>query len=512
MYKIRNFDIEESVKYIKPNSLYNKIMEKVKKTKHYSNIIEESKTYKVNKVTTRSKFNHKADLKGSKKVLEEVYSNPLDFSKKIFNKIEKAKNKNKRATQLLHENFSINIFEDKTSKDLKYLTHIFEETFNFIKDELKVKTEINESLENTVNDLLKKTLVESVQLHKEANIKPRYLTPALASRQLTENELINIYNKNFKRYLTENYLIPLQKGELQDSKEIVKFAKTLMENGIDVNLDDLVVYLPFEKTVRSFFESILLPDGSKFKLNLFLENQDDIYFEYFEENAKYLNECMHSDIGKIASMVSPFLFKNKIDTEMSEDFNPVKMAGVSMACEKIDDGPMVCKVKKGEAVDDEDIEDDIEDEIEKNEDKDISNKEDIEDEIEKLAAEDSLGLDDEDIDSSNINSDDDIVKEIEDELEAEDIDDAIGNDIDEEIFDEDSDEDSDEKSKKKGKGSKEDLKENTLVQDALDEVQKHKHRSKGANFDEKLTHDEEILNKEEIVDDDASNFTSKDLK
>ena len=310
-----------------------------------------------------------------------------------------------------------------------------------------------------------------------------------------------------------------------------------MENGIDVNLDDLVVYLPFEKAVKEFFESILLPEGSKYKLKLFLENQDEIYFEYFEENAKFLEECVSNDISKIASLVAPFLFKKKVDAEMSEDFNPIKMAGVSMACEKIDGGPTVCKISKEGNEDPEDIEDDIENDIEND---DIDNKEDLEKEIEKIAAEDSLGLEGENADSS----DDEIIDEIKDELEASAIDNVAKDDLEkaeDEIFDDedkdhdgipDKDEDhgelpddfkgdhedaekfKEEKEDKK-KGSKEDLKESTVVEDTQKEYDENKKKSKGVIRAKREKEANEILydsKNEEIVPDESSEFTKKDLK
>ena len=93
MYKIRNFDIEEKTKYIKPNSLYNSVMKNMKKSKVYNDLVEESKSYKINKAEAKSFTDYKVNHENSKKVLEEVYSNPLDFSKKIFAKINKAQKK-----------------------------------------------------------------------------------------------------------------------------------------------------------------------------------------------------------------------------------------------------------------------------------------------------------------------------------------------------------------------------------------------------------------------------------
>jgi len=467
MYKFRIKDIDEKIKYIKPNSFYKNAMEKIKKSKIFEEIQESAVSYEIETKQIQIDKNSTA-AENNKMIVEETYGNPLSFMKTVSSKIAKAKKQERRKMELITESFNSNVFEDKTLKDLKYFNYLIESTLNPLENEIK---NINE-LKEVLYDKIKEALVESVTLYKETNVKPRFLTPAFAKKELTENELINLYEVNFKKFLTENYLTPVRKNEFKDEikSDLKKITKYLTENGIDANLDTLTLYLPFEKSIREFFESILIPEPSKYKINLFLENQDPIYFELFENNAKILQENVEEKIAHIASMIGPFLFKNKVDTDLESGYNPLKLAGLSIACERIDDGPMVCKAKKAEGIG---AEEDLEDEIPDVSDKDasvadvaddIDDIDDIDIEKEKEAVEKAAEEEAVDLDKDEDSVEDAIVDELEAELEAEMEDKVAGPDdnidiekemenvpedsIDSEGSDEDKDEDKDHDGKK----------------------------------------------------------------
>jgi len=398
MYKFSMEGLEDKIKYIKPFSFFESVREKFKKANLEENFLDAKVIEESSSVDS--------DFKNKAKLTKEIYENNLAYMSKIYSKINRANQKIEKKSEFITESFNRNLFEEKIQKDLVYFKHILENVLP--KGESKVYQELHE----TVLDLFKDALVKTIELYEETNVKPRYLSPTLHMKNLEESRIIDIYNTHFKKFLTENYIIPLRKGniqELNENEEIKKITKFLIENNIEENIDNIVAYLPFEKKVKEFFENILIPETAKMKIKYFIESQDLAYFDIYEKNAKTIYESLDEVLDKIVSIISPFLFKKTVDID--NDVNPVKYAGITMVCKRINDGPMECTVSKNE--DASDAEKDIED-VEKEGD-------DLVKEIEKIADEDAEAIKDElkdDIEAEAIMPDED--EEVEVDVEDED--------------------------------------------------------------------------------------------
>ena len=338
-YKINFDELEDKIKYIKPNSLTQAISKKFQNSSYFKDTIEESLV--IDNKETNNNFEEKA------KFVEEAYGNNLKFMNKIYSKLAKTNKIIEEQKELVKESFNKNVFVLKTERDLQFFKDLIETTFA---DMPRIKEEMYNKI--------KEILVEAIELYKETNTKPRFINPNLVRQDLTENEIINIYKKNFKNYLEKNYLKKIKSNQLEENEinEIKQFTKFLVENNYNVNLDEIMVYYPFEKALASFFESIIIPDLSKRKIQLFMESQHPDYFELFDKNAKTLMESIEEKIAKIASMLAPFLFKDIVDADIEK---PEKYAGISIVCKKVNDGPMICEVNKKDDTEAEEINQDI---------------------------------------------------------------------------------------------------------------------------------------------------------
>jgi len=472
MYKFSAEGLEDKIKYAKPFSFFESVRHKFAEANLEENFLSKHKddTRELNENAQIIQKEDKEDkeFKKQARMVKSIYENNLSYMSNVFSKINKANKKIEKKSEFITESFNRNIFEEKASKDLVYFKHILE---NILPEgNSKVYKELNE----TVLDLFKQALLESIELYQETNVKPRYLSPSLNMKDIEESKIIEIYNKQFSTYLTESYIIPLRKGSvanLEESAQIKKLTKYLIENGIEENIDNIVAYLPFENRVKEFLENILIPEPAKNRINYFVESQDLAYFDIFEKNAKTLTESLENVIEKISSLISPFLFKKSVDID--SDMNPTKYAGISMTCKKINDGPLECNVSKdssedGDGEDTSEVAEDIEDEIKK---------------VEKISEDDA--------------------KEMEDDLEAK----AIMGDDEPEIDDDDKSED------KEDKEDKDDIEK---------DIKNIKDKKKGKieeneyepGVDKTIPYNRDKykkeINKEEVIPDEASDFTKLD--
>ena len=183
-YKFRSHDIEDKIKYVKPNSFFETVRHKFQKTgKNYLNL-EESTNVALK------------DFDLTKKIVEETYGNQLGFMKKVFSKIGSAQKAEKRKAELITENYSRNIFTEKAQKDLIYFKTLFENAFEGQPKELQ-------KLKHEIIDLFESVLKDVIELYQETNTKPRYISPTLNKVYMTEDEIIKVYNRHFKQFLQE---------------------------------------------------------------------------------------------------------------------------------------------------------------------------------------------------------------------------------------------------------------------------------------------------------------------
>ncbi len=508
MYKFSANGLEDKLKYAKPFSFFETVREKFKKANLEENFLS-SKNLEESAVDSEVSKETK-EFKKKAKMTKEIYENNLAYMSKLYSKINKSNKRIEKKKEFLTENFNKNVFEEKMKKDLVYFKHILENILP--QGENKVYQELYE----TAFDLTKDALLKTIELYEETNVKPRYLSPALNAKEIEESKIVDLYNTNFKKFLTENYIIPLRKGnfeELNESEDIKKFTKYLIENDIEENIDNIIAYLPFEKRVTEFLESVLIPEPARNRINYFIESQDLSYFDIFEKNAQTINESLEDAIEKISSLISPFLFKNSIQTDKDkedgkDEMNPIKYAGVSMVCKKINDGPMECTV--GDSDDSNDSE-----EAEKDTDELVK-------EVEKIADEDSAAMDEmkDDIEADAIMPDEDKDGDADVEIDIDEEDDdkdhdgkpdseedhgELPEDFKGDHKDAEKSKDKEDKEDKEDKDSdedKKDLKESTVVE----ETEEEPGAAKTIPYDKKKALKE--ADKEEIVPDEADEQTT----
>jgi len=470
-YKFRSYDIEDKIKYAKPNSFFETVRHKFQKTgKNYRNLEESTVTLK--------------DFDLHKKVVQEAWGDRLGFMKKVFSKIGSAEKAEKRKAELITENYSRNIFTEKAQKDLIYFKTLFENAFEGQPKELQ-------KLKHEIIDLFESVLKDVIELYQETNTKPRYISPTLNKVYMTEDEIIKVYNRHFKHFLQENYLKPLFNQELQEAEEIKKFTRFLAENNVNVNMEDVITYLPFEKAIKEFLEHVLIPETSMKKINIFMESQAPEYFEIFDRNAKVLLESIEDKIMRIASVLAPFLFEKTVDADMS--VKPTQFAGLSLVCKKVNDGPMVCEMKKEEepsAVDD------IEDIDDEDIDVDVDPEEIVQDELEAEMIDDAVK--DEDKDNDGVPDKDEDHGELPKDFK--------GDHEDAEKLKEKEDKEEDKKEKSK---EKKEIKESTEINESENKKIDEPGNSKVQEYNTEKEL-EKVYNTEEIVKDEADDV--KDLK
>jgi hypothetical protein len=499
MYKFSAEGLDDKIKYIKPFSFFESVREKFKKANLEENFLDAKKSLEESTVVENDDFKKKAQL------TKEIYENKIAYMSRLYSKINKANDRIEKKAEFITESFNRNLFEEKMNKDLVYFKHILENVLP--SGESKVYQELHE----TVYELMKEALIKTIELYEETNVKPRYLTPALNAKNIEETKIIDLYNTHFKKYLTENYIIPLRKGkieELNESEDIKQLTRYLIENGIEENIDNIIAYLPFEKRVKEFLENVLIPEPARKKIEYFIESQDLAYFDIYEKNAKTIYESLEDIIEKIASIISPFLFKNSVDIDTDEEMNPLKYAGVSIMCRKVNDGPMVCKVKKEETGDDKNIEDVEDDE----------NIEDIAKEVEKIAEKDAEVIKEElkdELEADAIMSgaddkDNDGIPDVEED-HGELPEDFEGDHEDaEELKDEEEKEEKEEKVKKEKKEEKKKEKEEKTKEEStvVEETEAEPGVAKTKVYDKEKALQE--ADKEEVVPDEADDFKKID--
>lgn len=195
---------------------------------------------------------------------------------------------------------------------------------------------LNETLEESEKEKYFKTLsvlLEATQdLFIEVNMKPRTISQAVDTQELTESVIQEIYSKNFTDAITSQFSLPLFEGTLlQDHKDN---ARLLTEASIAANITKeidnelFLKYALFENTLVQNTYNILIPEVIEERTNSFIATQDDEYFKIFDKNAKSLKETIYENVTVLVSMVAPKLFEESADLK---DSGCKQFAGISRA-------------------------------------------------------------------------------------------------------------------------------------------------------------------------------------
>jgi hypothetical protein len=233
---------------------------------------------------------------------------------------DKAQKKEEIKKSLFTESFSLSKMEKKLNMDLKYFNYLLE---NFVDDSFK----------NQYVELLESIFENTIALYRECDVTPRVISLALNPEELNENQMIAIYKNFMNEIIKKEYAKPLTEGTLYEKyyDELKRFTKLVIEEGTDVNLDKIKIYMPFEETVNFMVKKVLFPDGASHKIETFFESITPEYYELFEDTAEDIMNKLHQKIRLLSSIIAPKIFDKVVDTE---GINASKMAGVTITVDK----------------------------------------------------------------------------------------------------------------------------------------------------------------------------------
>lgn len=347
-------------------------------------------------------------------ILENAY-NP-GFMAAIHEQAQKAKTKEVSRTSLVTESFSLNKVQKKLSRDITYFTYLFE---NFVDPELRTH----------YKTLLESILDDTIKLYQECDVTPRVFTPALNSEELTENMIIDLYKNGFNKAIKDNYTKPMLSGKIGELHEssFANLVRKVVEEGAELDMDSIQVYLPFEEAMYQFNRSILIPNTAESRFQMFFESESGDYKDLFEESAEDILHELEKKIKLLTALVAPKTFDAVVDS----DVDGSKMAGVSIISDENFQEPCsdpeICPGQlDGDAAEEyaaEDEADDFDDELDLDADITPDEADEINGEEEVLAAidaedasegedtesDDDGGEDDEGVEDTDDTIDDDLV-------------------------------------------------------------------------------------------------------
>ena len=242
------------------------------------------------------------------------------FLSSIYEKAEASKKKEEIRTNLIHESFTLRKAEKKLSKDVVYFNYLYE---NYVPEVFKEQyTELVESI-----------FSDTIKLYQECDVTPRLMTLAVDSSELTEATIEDIYKNNLNETIKNKYTTPLLSGKITElyENEIRDLTKKLIEEGAQIDMEQVKVYLPFEEAVYQFNHDILLPETAMRPIQNFMESMTEEYREFLEETAEDILARLEKKIRLLTSLVAPEMFKKAVDAEGVE---APKMAGITIVVDK----------------------------------------------------------------------------------------------------------------------------------------------------------------------------------
>jgi hypothetical protein len=242
------------------------------------------------------------------------------FISGIYEKAAAAQKKEEGKKVLITESFHFSKARKKLEKDINYFNYLFE---NFVDDVSKDQYTI----------LLESILDDTIRLYEECDITPRLVSPVLDSNELSENQIVDIYKNRLNETIKNQYTKPFIKGTISElyENEIRDITKKLITEGVDLDMGQIKVYLPFEETIYKFNKEILIPKNASHGIELFMESMTDDYLEFIEESAADILKTIEKKIKLLTSLVSPNIFDKAVE---ADGVDAPKMAGISITIDK----------------------------------------------------------------------------------------------------------------------------------------------------------------------------------
>ena len=238
----------------------------------------------------------------------------------IHTQVEKAKKIVQDQKVLITESFKMHKAQKKLEKDISYFNFLYE---NFV----------DPVFEDQYKELLESIFEDTITLYREADVTPRFVSQALDTNELNENQIVDIYKNRLNETIKNNYTKPLLSGKISElyESEIRDLTRLLITEGSDISMEQVQVYYPFEETMYNFNRSILIPEHAESRLNLFIESNTEEYLSFVEESAEEMLHALEKKIKLLTSMISPNMFDKAVD---ADGIDAPKMAGISITVDK----------------------------------------------------------------------------------------------------------------------------------------------------------------------------------
>lgn len=191
---------------------------------------------------------------------------------------------------------------------------------------------LEESEKDTYFEHLSILLEATQDIFMEVNMKPRTISRAVDTQELTESTAMEIYSKNFTNNVNKDFALPLFEGTLLSNykKEARLLTEASIQSGLSSEIDNelFLKYALFENTLFLNMRRIALPEVLEERTASFIAVQDDEYFEVFTKNARALDETITESVTNMVAMIAPKLFEESTGMVNSGVEN---FAGISKA-------------------------------------------------------------------------------------------------------------------------------------------------------------------------------------
>jgi hypothetical protein len=191
---------------------------------------------------------------------------------------------------------------------------------------------LEESEKDTYFEQLSVLLEATQDIFIEVNMKPRTISQAVDTQELTESTVMEIYSKNFTNSVNKDFALPLFEGTLlADYKSEARIlTEASIQSGLssEINNELFLKYALFENTLFTNMRRIALPKILEERTASFIAVQDAEYFDVFTKNAKALDDTITESVTNMVAMLAPKLFEESTGLT---DSGVKNFAGISKA-------------------------------------------------------------------------------------------------------------------------------------------------------------------------------------
>jgi hypothetical protein len=254
----------------------------------------------------------------SKKEVEIILEGSLNTG--IYQQTHASQKKAASKKRLVTESFNMSKAQKKLDKDIVFFNYLYE---NYTEESMKANFSI----------LLESILGDTIRLYQEADVTPRLLSPTLDSNEITESITEDIYRNSLNESIKNNYTKPMLSGKINElyESQMRDLTKKLIQEGSDLDMEQVRVYLPFEESVYNFIKEVVIPKTAASRIEAFMESTDAEYTDLLEESVQDILSKLEQKIKLMSSLISPNMFDKAVE---QEGVDAPKMAGITITVDK----------------------------------------------------------------------------------------------------------------------------------------------------------------------------------